>query len=303
MTDKKKRNTSRPFVYGQANNQCVWSRAGVVKPMLCINTFDCLGCSFDSKVQSDFEACAKDAPETDNDPRTVRLRMLINQRKCRHMLSGRIDYKLCGHSYDCVRCPYDQMVEDTGLQQNLNAPACENASGFNIARDYYYHHGHTWARVEYGGRIRIGIDDFALRLLGPQDKIRLPKLGTTIEQGSPQATLMRSDNTAETLSPVDGKVIATNPAILAKADTANNSPYSDGWLMVLQPLNLRKNLKNLLFGEESLGWLDDEAGRLTTHIGDTTDHRLAATGGEVISDIYGSLPGLDWDHLVSEFLR
>jgi glycine cleavage system H lipoate-binding protein len=303
MNEKAKQKTGRPYIFGQTNNQCVWSRAGVVKPMLCINTFDCLGCSFDRKVQADFEACVNQPAQAAADPRTVRLRMLINQRKCRHMLSGRVDYKLCGHGYDCVRCPYDQMIEDIGLLPRLSTPAYENISGFNLAQNYYYHPAHAWARVEYGGRIRIGLDDFTARLLGPQDNIQLPKLGATVAQGGPQAVLQREGHEAEVLSPVDGTVLAINPRVTAKARTANQAPYADGWLMVIQPTKLRKNLKNLLFGEETMAWMDDESIRLTSMLYDETDFRLAATGGEAIPDIYGSVPKIGWNRLVHSFLR
>ncbi|MEJ2039240.1 MAG: glycine cleavage system protein H [Desulfosarcinaceae bacterium] len=303
MKEKTRSRSTRPIVFGQTNNQCVWSRAGVVKPMLCINTFDCLGCSFDRKVQADFEACVRESSPAVDDPRTVRLRMLINQRKCRHMLSGRVDYKLCGHGYDCARCPYDQMIEDTGLMPALTPANCENISGFNLARDYYYHPAHAWARVEYGGRIRIGLDDFASRLLGPQDEIKLPRLGSTVRQGAPQAVLRRGAHEAEVLSPVDGTVLAVNPKISGSARLANQAPYADGWLMVIQPGGMRKNLKNLLFGDESAAWMDDESMRLTGLLSHETGYRLAATGGEAVHDIYGSVPAVGWDRLVNEFLR
>jgi glycine cleavage system H lipoate-binding protein len=194
------------------------------------------------------------------------------------------------------------MLEDTTAISTLHAPAYDTASGFNIAREYYYHHGHTWARVEYGGRVRVGVDDFALRMLGPQDEIKLPRLGDRLEQNRPQATLRRDTNEADTLSPVDGKVLAVNSKITSQAGLANQSPYADGWLMVLQPENLRKNLKNLLFGDESMAWMDDEAGRLAAMLSDETDYQLAATGGEAISDIFGAVPTIGWDRLVKEFL-
>jgi hypothetical protein len=49
--------------------------------------------------------------------------------------------------------------------------------------------------------------------------------------------------------------------------------------------------------------MDDEASRLTDMIAEETGHRLAATGGRAVSDIYGQVPGLDWDELRSSFLR
>jgi hypothetical protein len=72
--------------------------------------------------------------------------------------------------------------------------------------------------------------------------------------------------------------------------------------MVLQPANLRKNLKNLLFGTESLAWMDDEANRLAALLSEETDYKLAATGGEAVSDIFGAVPNIGWDRLVNEFL-
>lgn len=302
MAEKIRAMGGRPRVYGLNNDLCVWSRAGVVKPIKCMNAFDCLGCSFDRKVQADFETRKPAGSQAADDAGSTRLRLLINQRKCRHMLSGRVAYKLCGHSYNCVRCPYDQMLEDTAGAEGLHSPSYESASGFSLARDYYYHHGHTWARVEYGGRVRIGVDDFALRMLGPQDEIKLPKLGDSVSQNEPHALLLRGQNEAHTLSPVDGQVVAVNRKVAVKAQTANDSPYLDGWLMVIQPTNLRRNLKNLLFGIESEAWMDDEATRLTTMLSETTGYRLAATGGEVVRDIYGSVPGMDWNRLVREFL-
>ena len=167
--------------------------------------------------------------------------------------AARVTYKLCGHGYNCAKCPYDQMLEDTAVSTRLNAPVCDSAAGFDVARDHYYHHGHTWARVEYGGRVRVGVDDFTARLLGPQEAVQLPGLGEKVEQGAPQATLVRSTHRAKVMSPVDGKVLAVNPKVTRQADLANKDPYGDGWLMVIQPTNLRQNLKNLLFGTRGAG--------------------------------------------------
>ena len=302
MEKRATKKTRTPFVYGITNEQCVWSRAGVVKPMKCINAFDCLDCTFDRRLQSNFETKQAQAGKIRKAYITPRMQMLSSQLKCRHMLSGRVDYKMCAHNFNCVKCPYDKMIEDTGYMPGINPPVCDQASGFNVPRDHYFHYGHTWARVEYGGRVRIGIDDFALRLLGPQDEIELPGLGKKIFQGRHQATLKRDQNEAATLSPVDGKVVAVNYKVKRRAQIANDSPYYGGWLMVIEPTDLRKNLKNLFFGTESLAWIDDEATRLNTLLSEETGYQMAATGGEAIKDIYGMVPGIGWDRLVEEFL-
>lgn len=301
MEEKDRKQTRQPVVFSMGNEMCVWSKAGVLKPTKCMNAFDCLGCTFDQRVLSNFDEQRKASAQTESLP--PRMVLMMRKNKCRHMLSGRISYGLCSYAYDCERCPFDQMIQDTSLMPNLRPPAIEKVVGFDVARDYYYHHGHAWARVEYGGRVRVGMDDFALRLLGPQDEIKLPALGSNVGQSDPAAILRRSGNEAATLSPVDGRVVAVNHNLLNRAAAANDAPYENGWLMVIQPKSLRKNLKNLLFDAESVAWTEDEASRLGALLGGDSRYPLLATGGEAIKDIYGTVPEIGWERLVQEFLR
>ena len=305
MEKKEQKSIRQPVVFAMTNDQCVWGRAGVIKPAKCINAFDCLGCSMDQRVLANFEEKRKASGHRDQRP--PRMMLLMNQGKCRHMLSGRIPYAYCSQGYNCVKCPFDQMIEDSSYHPNLKPPVVEHISGFKVARDHYYHYGHTWARVEYGGRVRIGIDDFALRLLGPQDEITLPGLGAIVGQNRPQAVLKRDNKEAPALSPLDGKVVAVNHKIRNQTATANKDPYGEGWLMVIQPTSLRNNLKNLFFDQEGMAWIDEEFFRLQKLMGETfgeeNRYKMAATGGEALADIYGEVPELGWDRLVKEFLH
>lgn len=301
MEDKDRKKNLQPVVFSMANDQCVWSQAGVVKPTKCMNAFDCLGCAFDQRILANFEAQRKSSghPESMN-PRTV---LMMRHSKCRHMLSGRISYGVCIHAYNCEKCPFDQMIEDSSYAPNERKPNVDRTSGFDVARDYYYHPGHVWARVEYGGLVRVGMDDFAMRLLGPQDDIDIPRLGATVGQSRPAAVLKRSTNEAATLSPVDGVVVAVNQKVKADAKKANKSPYEDGWLMLIKPKSLRNNLKNLRFDAEGLEWIDDEAGRLNVLLGEDARYPMVSAGGDAIRDIYGAFPEIGWDKLVREFLE
>jgi len=301
-TQKKDR---QPIVFSMANDLCVWSRAGVIKTTKCINAYNCLGCATDQRVLANFDDKRKSTGTVGN--ASPRMQLLMKHGKCRHMLSGRISYGLCCYGYNCASCAFDQMLEDNSYLPNLQAPVLDVASGFNVARDHYYHFGHAWARVEYGGKVRVGIDDFALKLLGPQDEIELPSLGERIAQNSTQAVLKREGHEAPALSPIDGTVVAVNNKLVRDANTANRDPYGEGWLMVIQPTSLRTSLKNLFFGDESRNWIDDEYFKLQNlaadAYGEEMKYRMAATGGEAISDIYSELPEIGWNRLVSEFLH
>jgi hypothetical protein len=116
MNTNDQKQHGNPAAMSMVNDLCVWSRAGVVKPIKCINSFDCLGCTTDQRVLSNFEG--KRSAACKNDPKPSRMQLLMNQGKCRHMLSGRISYELCSYGYNCVKCPFDQMIEDTGYPLN-----------------------------------------------------------------------------------------------------------------------------------------------------------------------------------------
>ena len=70
----------------------------------------------------------------------------------------------------------------------------------------------------------------------------------------------------------------------------------------MEPKGLKKNLKNLFFEREAAAWLGDEAKKLDSIVMEAYGMSLAATGGEIVEDIYGNLPNIEWERLVHEFL-
>jgi len=226
----------------------------------------------------------------------------VSDQKCRHMLSGRVVSKYCVYDFNCDTCSYNQMMEDENINLHNTRVATDIVAGFELAENYYYHKGHAWARIEYGGRVRVGLDDFSMRLVGESDRFKLPELGEVVHQGEACAQLSRGPFKAAALSPVEGVVVAKNPAVLGNAEIANRSPFVDGWLMVIEPLRLKANLKRLLFRDESVSWMEDESSRLSAMFADQTSYKLAATGGRAVNDIFGQLPESSWETLVKEFL-
>jgi len=302
---KSAKKAQQAVVYDMTSNLCVWSQAGVIKPTACMNAYDCLGCPLDRKLKQDIAQgrlkdgralagwqVSRDLPHRASE-----------QKKCRHMLSGRVSVKYCVNDYDCEHCAYYRMIEDAGLAEPLSTVEQTLVSGFSMARNYYYHEGHAWARVEYGGRVRVGLDDFASRLFGSPDTLKLPGLGSTVAQGEPGFGMVRGEHAADCLSPVEGVVVAVNPRAGGNGSPFVDAPYDDGWLMVIEPVRMRGSLRNLFFEDESLAWMEDEAQRLTSMIAEETGHELAATGGRAVSDIFGQVPELGWDRLKNAFLH
>ncbi len=304
---KKTAKTRRPVVYDMGpEKQCIYALAGIIRPTLCINAFDCLTCPRDKQIQRDkAKGLLTDTQGRPSqgwrDPKT-RFTKKAGQKWCRHMLSGLVDYKICVYNYDCARCPYDQMIADSEPAHPTIGTAYDYVAGVALGRNHYYHDGHAWARVEYGGQVRLGLDDFSLRLLGRPDGLTLPSIGNTVQQGEKALSLYRDEHLASILSPVSGIIVARNPGVLREPDRAHDSPYEGGWLLVIQPTRLKDNLRRLHFGDNALAWMETEVGRLIGLVTQETGEHMLSTGGRMIEDVYGDIPELGWDRLVHEFL-
>lgn len=296
MDAAKRKGTEQPVVFSMPDAECIWSKAGVIESTKCINAFDCHGCSLEKQVTEGVRTkCGESAPGASNT-----LSVLTGGR-CRHMLSGAISYGLCSCE-GCEKCPVEQMIEDSShMPGRRRTDLCE-ASGFEVARNYYYHQGHAWARIEYGGLVRVGIDAFASRLLGEQDAIEAPQPGEKLCQGSPAVVLKRTGREAVITSPVDGVVVAVNHKAVANAMIASGAPYEEGWLMVIQPTNLQANLKNLFFDADGASWIDEEAMHLNSLLAEESSISLVVAGSGPVRDVVVEAPELGWDRLVEEFL-
>ena len=62
--------------------------------------------------------------------RTNFVGMAENGGKCRHMVNGLVDYKMCAHNYNCLRCSFDQMVADEIVTRSDTQPTLPEAAGF-----------------------------------------------------------------------------------------------------------------------------------------------------------------------------
>lgn len=286
-------------VFSVGENQCVWMKAGVVNFKLCENAYDCMTCPFDKAMSR--EVVSK--PTALVSWREVKRGGPFFGRECRHMLTGRVQFKFCANNYECRTCEYDQLLDEEDLSAMPPAIGVRKIAGFSVADGCYYHRGHSWARIEHGGFIRAGLDDFASRLIGPPTEISLPPIGSHLLQGKKGWTMHRGPMSADVLSPVSGTVLATNQNALRSPGLAQKDPYNQGWLLVVHPPGgMGRVVKKLLFERDAVWWLKEEVKKLDIIVAAAYGRELAATGGEIVEDIFANLPDLKWEDLVHEFL-
>ena len=225
------------------------------------------------------------------------------QRLCRHSLTQRIANRTCAYDYECAHCDFDQFFEDVWSPSiGANPAEVGDVRGFEIPYGYYFHMGHAWARIENGGDIRIGLDDFATKVFGDADALDLPLLGTSLDPDKPGCGYKRRDNAAEVLSPVGGVVTAVNAKVRENPTLAGGAPYGEGWLFMLHTPNVKKSMATLMDTADSLKWIGKEVDCLERMIEDVAGP-LAADGGILTRDIFGALPKLGWKNLTKTFLK
>lgn len=294
------------------SHPCIWMQAGVARRKLCEIDYHCEACRFDRAMRrtarENNQLRQKGEISKGKSGRIVywkdRLRELPAWKQpCLHHMKGRIDFRACTHDYQCGNCEFDQYFSDQYTVHAVVRPVdVLDVKGFKLPHGYYLHRGHTWVKIEEGSTVRIGLDDFALRLLGPLDRVEAPLMGKQVEQDRDDILLSRSSNTARVQSPISGVVTDINPELREKGNLANQDPYTRGWVMRLHSDNLRRDLKNLMIGEQAGEYLDDEIDRLYRVIEEEAGP-LAADGGYLGDDIFGNLPRTSWQKLTRLFLH
>jgi glycine cleavage system H lipoate-binding protein len=193
------------------------------------------------------------------------------------------------------------MLEDSWqIQIPAHITNISQVDGYALPVGHFFHMGHAWARVEHGGRIRIGLDDFAMKVFGPMDSLDLPLTGEEVKFSEVGLAFKRASKEAQALSPLTGVVAAVNYQATKKPTVIKEQPYNEGWLMVLDPTEMKKDLKNLLYGQESADWIQGEHQKLVEMVSAVG---MTYADGGTIDDVVGNMPDLSWDKLTQEFLR
>jgi len=287
-------------------------QAGAVRKKECRLSYRCHECRFDRMlrraVKENYRLRDQGKRSSGRRGRLVFWKDILRaqppwKRPCIHHMKGRIDFRTCTHDYYCGDCEFDQFFQDQFTVNAVMRPVdLMTARGVDIPQGYYLHPGHLWARLEEDGGVRVGLDDFARRVLGPPDRVEVPLVGKPVVRNQPAIWVLRKGRKAGFIAPVDGVVTEINPELLEGGEMLHGDPYASGWVMRVHSDTLRQDLKGLMIGDESREFLNGEVGRLFQMIEETAGP-LAADGGNLGDDLFGNLPGIGWERLARAFFR
>ncbi len=174
-------------------------------------------------------------------------------------------------------------------------------AGFQVPENVRYHAGHTWALSESPDRVRVGMDDFASKLVGKIESIALPQRGRWVRQGQKIWTIFRDGKSVDMVSPIEGTVTDINESVMKDPELARKDPYGEGWLLTVQAPDSKINFRNLLGGTLARLWTEDSALRLQKRMPMALAGALAQDGGVAVDDLTAHMPDQDWATVTKEF--
>ena len=102
-----------------------------------------------------------------------------------------------------------------------------------IPDDLLYTEEHEWIRQVGESLVRIGITDYAQDQLGDVVYVELPLVGKEVAKDDVLVEVESTKSVGEVYAPFPGKITDVNEKISQSPELVNQSPYEDGWLVLM----------------------------------------------------------------------
>ncbi|HTX20210.1 MAG TPA: hypothetical protein VMG34_16290 [Bacteroidota bacterium] len=180
--------------------------------------------------------------------------------------------------------------------RNLNDP-------LRLPSGVFFSPTHTWLTLFPSGKVRIGVDNFVLRMMKSPQLILLKSPGTAVKKGEPLLQLKDGSRTMTACSPIDGEVLELNE----RPEVSHEGLFSGGWAYTMRPKR-SSDITAMLLGEQSQAWIREEFGRLRDFVaGFSSPGELAPAlmqdGGISAEGILGSFSDAQVKQFEQQFLR
>lgn len=203
--------------------------------------------------------------------------------------------------YEAKQAATEKAAEAEPSAARAAASEARRIAGFELPSDRQYHPGHGWVLRERKNVLRVGLTEFAAKLLGRIDAIELPKAGHWVRQGQAALDVHKAGQTVKALSPVEGEVLEVNPEVARDPSLLRRDPYGAGWLFTVFCPDEENTRRNLLPTRVAVAWMKEAAERLYS-MQPQLAGAVSADGGLPVEDLAAAMPEHPWEELAAEFL-
>jgi CheY-like chemotaxis protein/glycine cleavage system H lipoate-binding protein len=186
---------------------------------------------------------------------------------------------------------------------HLKEGAGSKTPEFQIPGGVFISEGHCWANVSEDGTVKVGLDDFAKKIIGKIDTIGLPNLGMVVKKGQSLFTLTQGQRTVSFKSPVSGKVKEINKFINSELDSLDFTPYDKNYICEIDADELDTELPNLKIGKTAVSFYQDDIEKLQSLKKKTMTGKEAELEpeGTIFVGEMEKLDDINWKRFAEEF--
>lgn len=204
----------------------------------------------------------------------------------------------------------DWLVLGRKARESVAAQHASAASGpvnVRLPGGVFFAPSHTWLNLFPSGKVQLGVDDFVSRLMENPSVALLKNAGDPVAKGEPIMRLESRGHALTVRSPIEGRIVSPNSHLARYPQLMRESLFSDGWAYTVRPTR-PADLKNLLLGEESRGWIRDEFARLRdlfAGVGDpgVLSPAMLQDGGPPVAGAMQEMDEQVWRRFEDEFLN
>ncbi|HTY10816.1 MAG TPA: hypothetical protein VMF88_07070 [Bacteroidota bacterium] len=141
-------------------------------------------------------------------------------------------------------------------------------SPMRVPAGIFFAPSHTWLNLFPSGNVRVGADDFVLRMMKKPAISFLKAPGSSAKKGEALFRLQEGTRTLTVQSPIDGEVVAVNEDLQQEPEKMKEELFVNGWAYTMKPQRASE-LTQFLLGERSRAWIQQELGRLKDFIAES----------------------------------
>ena len=205
---------------------------------------------------------------------------------------------------------YQKSKNPTIVEDKIITPQVFRESSIAAPKGVFFDKSHTWAFMEKDGNVRIGIADFLQHVTGQITNVKMKNSGELVKKGKPFLALIQHGKQLDIHSPVSGKIKEINTQLNSNSSIINSSPYSEGWIYVVESNNWLTEIKTFLMGETYKTWLKNEFSRLKDFFSsaiklDVTSQLqpVIQDGGEISDNPMENFGPEVWEEFQSKFIN
>ncbi len=165
----------------------------------------------------------------------------------------------------------------------------------------------TWVKFDGDGAATVGINAVLAWLGGPIASVSFKAVGTVVERGKGIGAIESPRHFDTVKSPITGRIVAVNEAMVTNPRLLNHDPYGAGWFARLEPLKKEQELALLKAPVMARGDLQARITELKIRcFAEFPDQEMYEIGTECsavlvrLDEAFGSSPKGTVVHLVSD---